>query len=88
MMKDKFSIVTDDDGIVVYDKSDDFDPEEMQVLDEDDELDTEYLLRETACQEAKQAAEHRRQRRVSVGVIVAVAAFIAGVFYINFRNIL
>lgn len=88
MMKDKFSIVTDDDGIVVYDNSDDFDPEEMQVLDEDDELDTDYLLRETARQEARHAEESRRQRYISVGVIATVIIFIAGVFYSNFRNIL
>ena len=88
MMKDKFNIVRDDDGIVVYDESDDIDPEEMQVLDDEDELDTDYLLRETKLQEARQAEEHRMQRYVSAGVIAAVIIFIAGVFYFNFRNIL
>lgn len=76
------------DGIVLYDESDDFDPGEAQILDEDDELDADYLLRETERQEVRQAEECRKQRWISAGVIAAVAAFIAGVCYINFRNIL
>lgn len=88
MMKDKFNIVSDEDGIVIFDESDDFDSEEVQVLDEDDELDTDYLLRAMARQEARQAEEHRKHRWISAGVIMVVAAFITGVCYINFRNIL
>lgn len=83
----KFKII-EEDGIVVCDESDDFDPGEMQVLDEDDELDTYYLLRETQRQEVLQTEERRKQRWISAGVIVAVATFISIVCYINFRNIL
>ena len=84
---EKFKII-EEDGIVVYDESDDFVPGEEQILDEEDELDTDYLMRETARQEARQAEENRKQRWISAGVIVAVATFISIVCYINFRNIL
>lgn len=87
MNTEKFKII-EKDGIVVYDQNDDFDPEETQILNEEDELDTDYLLRETARQEVRQAEERRRQRYISAGVIAAVVAFVAGVCYINFRNIL
>lgn len=87
MNTDKFKTI-EKDGIVVYDESDDFVPGEEQILDEEDELDTDYLLQETARQEARHAEERRRQMYVSVGVIAAVIIFIAGVFYFNFRNIL
>lgn len=78
----------DEDGMVVYDESDDFVPGETQILDEEDELDTDYLLRETARQEVRHAVERRRQRYISAGVIAAVIIFIAGVFYFIFRSIL
>lgn len=86
-MSNKFKTI-EEDGIVVYDESDDFVPGETQILDEDDEFDTDYLLRETARQEARHAEESRRQRYISVGVIAAVIIFITGVIYFNFRNIL
>lgn len=80
--------IIEEDGIVVYDESDDFVPCETVMLNDESELDIDYLLSETARQETIQAHERRRQRWVSVGVIMAVVAFIAGVCYINFRNIL
>ena len=87
MNADKFKII-EEEGVVIYDESDDFDPEESQILDEEDELDTDYLLRETQRQEARRAEERRRQRCVTVGVIAAVITFIAIMCYINFRNVL
>ena len=78
----------EEDGVVVYDESDDFVPGETQILDEEDELDTNYLQRETARQEVLQTEERRRHRYISVGVIAAVVAFIAGVCYIKFRSVL
>lgn len=80
--------IIEEDGIVIYDESDDFVPGETKKLIDEDQLDTDYLLRETARQEIKQAEERRKQRWISTGVIMAVVAFIAGVCYINFRNIL
>lgn len=87
MTSDKFKII-EEDSIVVYDQSDDFVPGETRILDEEDDLDTDYLLRETARQEVRHAEESRRQRYISVGVIAAVIIFITGVIYFNFRNIL
>lgn len=81
-------MVSDEDGIVIYDESDDFDPGEARILDEDDELDIEYLQRETARQEARQAIERRTQRWISVAVILTSVSFIAAVSYITFRGIL
>lgn len=88
MRTDQSKVVRDEEGIVIFDRSDDFDPGEVQILNEDDELDTDYLLRETARQEAQQEKERKTQGWVSAGVIAAVVAFIAGVCYINFRNVL
>lgn len=88
MRTDQSKVVRDEEGIVIFDRSDDFDPGEVQILNEDDELDTDYLLRETARQEAQQEKERKTQCWVSAGVIAAVVAFIAGVCYINFRNVL
>lgn len=88
MVKEKFEVVEDKDGIVIYDESDDYDPGEEQIIDEDDELDIDYILREAKRQEAQAAEEKRKQRWVSAGVIVAVVAFIAGICYWQFKNIL
>lgn len=88
MRTDHSKVVRDEEGIVIFDRSDDFDPGEVQILNEDDELDTDYLLRETARQEAQQEKERKTRGWVSAGVIAAVVAFIAGVCYINFRNVL
>lgn len=86
-MSNKFKTI-EEDSIIVYDESDDFDPEETQILDEEDELDTDYLLRETARQEARHADERRRQSYISAGVIAAVIIFIGAVCLIGLRNIL
>lgn len=76
------------DGIVIFDGSDDFVPGEAQILNEDDELDVDYLLRETARQEEQEAEEKGKQRWISVAVITVVVSFIVAVSYINFRGIL
>lgn len=88
MKKEKYSIIRDEEDLVIFDESDDFVPGELEVLNEEDELDVDYLLRKTAHQEEQAIREKRIQRWVSVGVITAVVAFIAGACYINFRNIL
>lgn len=87
MKTERFKTI-EEDGIVIFDESDDLVPGEAQILDEDDELDVEYLLRETARQEEQEAEEKRKHRWVSAGVIAVMVIFIAGVCYFNFRNIL
>lgn len=87
MKTEKFKTI-EEDGIVIFDESDDFVPGETQILDEDDELDVDYLLRETARQEEQEAEEKGKQRWVSAAVIAGVVTFIAVVSYINFKGIL
>lgn len=87
MRKTEYKII-EEDGLIIYDESDDLDLGEMHILDDFDELDIEYLLRETARQEAQQAKERRTQRWISTAVILSVVSFIAIVSYINLRGIL
>ncbi len=87
MEKKRYRIIEEEDGVVIYDESDDYVPEE-NILDEDDELDTDYILRDAKRQEEQEAKEKRQQRLVSSGVIAAVVAFIAIISYINFKGIL
>ena len=88
MGKDKFKVVEDEEGIVIYDESDDYDPGEEQIIDDDDELDYDYIRRYEKMQENQQTEEKRQQRWVSIGVIVSVIAFIIGTCYYNFKGIL
>lgn len=88
MAREEFTIIEDKDGIVIYDESDDYVPEENQIVDDDDELDMEYILEYEKQDAAREAAENKKQRRVSTGVIVGVILFITAVCYINFKNIL
>ncbi len=87
MEKDRFKIVEDEDGVIIYDESDDYVPGEEEILDEDNELDTEYILREAKRQEVREAEEKHRQKWISAGVVIAVVAFIAGICFINFKGI-
>lgn len=87
MTEDQFKIVEDENGIVIYDESDDYVPED-EILDEDDELDTDYILREAKRQVEQETKEKHLQRWISAGVILAVVSFIAGVCYLNFKDIL
>ena len=84
MGRENFTIIEDEDGIVIYDESDDYVPKESQMVDDGDELDMEYLLKH----EKQQAAESQKQRWISAGVIAGVILFITVVCYINFKNIL
>lgn len=88
MAREEFTIIEDKDGIVIYDESDDYVPEENQIVDDDDELDMEYILEYEKLHTARVAAENKKQRWVSTGVIVGVILFITAVCYINFKNIL
>ena len=86
MKNGQFNVIEDEDGIILYDESDDYLPREAE--DNDDELDIEYLIEEQKRQDALKTAEDRKQRRVSFGVIAGVILFIAVVFYFNFKKIL
>lgn len=88
MTRKDFTIIENEDGIVIYDESDDYVPEENQIVDDDDELDMEYILEYEKQQAAQVSDENKRQRRISAGVIAGVILFITTVCYINFINII
>lgn len=87
MNKEGFRIVEDEDGIVIYDQSDDFVPGEEGILDDDD-LDMDYIREYEKRQAEKKTAESHQQKWVSAGVIAAVILFIMLVSYINFKDVL
>ena len=79
-------MIEDEDGIILYDESDDYLPRESE--ENDYELDIDYLIEEQKRQDARNADEGRKHRRVGLGVIAGVILYIAAVCYINFKNIL
>ena len=84
-MKDyEFHVIEDEDGIVIFDESDDYFPGEGRIFDGDDELDMYYILEYEKRQEARKAADQRHQRWISAGVIAGVILYIALVTYIAF----
>lgn len=87
MNKEDFRIVEEEDGIVIYDESDDFVPGEDYIIGDDD-LDMDYIREYEKRQAKKKGADMRQQRWVSVGVIAGVIIFIVTVSYINFKGIL
>lgn len=100
-MKDKFDVI-EEDGIVIYDDSDDYDsgedgetpsdePEEgcgFRLMTNEEIFTDEYMHEYARKMDDKIAKEKRQQRLISVGVIVTVVLFIGLVVYINFRNIM
>lgn len=88
MTREDFTIIEDENGIVIYDESDDYVPEENQIVDDNDELDMEYILEYERQQAAQVADENKMQRWISAGVIAGVILFITAVCYINFINII
>ncbi len=92
---DKFDIV-EEDGVVIYDESDDYDPGEDEDIEggefrllSNEEIFTDEYMQEYARKMDTQIAKDKRiDLLVSVGVIVTVIGFIALVFYIGFKDIL
>lgn len=93
-MDKKYDII-EENGVVVYDESDDYDPGQDEINDNEfhlmanEEIFTdEYMRNYSERMDAKIARNRRNDRLMSVGVIIAVIVFILTVIYINFRNIL
>lgn len=93
-MKRKYDIV-EENGVVVYDGSDDYDPGQDEINDNEFNLMTneeiftdEYMQKYSERMDAKIARNRRNDRLMSVGVIIAVIVFILTVIFLNFRNIL
>lgn len=81
-MKHNFKKI-EEDGITIYDESDDFFSGEEHILEVDDEIDIEYFERAWNEQQEREAAEARSQRWVSVSVIVGIILYIIAVCYIT-----
>lgn len=80
--------IVEEDGIVIFDASDDYAPGEQQIINDDDELDIDYLIKQTRIQEARKRKDQRRQLLVSVILIATVIAYIGIVCYMNFKDII
>lgn len=80
--------IVEEDAIVIFDASDDYDPGEQQIINDDDELDIDYLIKQTCIQEARKRKDQRRQLLVSVILIATVIAYIGIVCYMNFKDII
>lgn len=94
-MKKKFDVI-EEDGVVIYDESDDYDAGEDEVTETDkfrlktnEEIFTdEYMLDYAEKMDAKIAREKRMDHIISASVIIGIVLYIALVVYINFRRIL
>lgn len=94
MKKNKFDIVEDDD-VVIYDESDDYDPGEdsaetgeFRLMTNEEIFTDEYMQDYAAKMDAKIAREKRNDRLISIAVIIGIILFVAAVVYINFKQIL
>ena len=96
-MKNQFDVI-EEDGVVIYDESDDYDPGECEttqsesdgfrLLTNEEIFTDEYMQNYAKKMDAQIDREKRIQRLISVGVIVAVILFVGLISYINFKNIL
>lgn len=84
MGKNDFEIV-EEDGIVIYDQSDDYDPGEDEdiktedgfILPDNEEIFTDEYMQDFAQKmDAKIAREKRTQRLVSICVVIGIIAYI------------
>lgn len=95
-MKEREFEIIEEDGVVICDESDDYDPgedEEIQTepggfrLMSNEEIFTDEYMRNYAKKmDEKIAREKCNQRLISVGVIVAIILYIALITYINFKK--
>lgn len=96
-MKVKLEVI-EEDGIVIYDESDDYDPgedegiqsesESFRLMTNEEIFTDEYMQENARKMDEKIAKEKRQQRLISVGVIVTVVLYIGLVVCINFRKIM
>lgn len=97
MSRKDFNII-EEDGVIIYDESDDYDPGENDIehsqcgefhLMTNEEIFTDEYMQEYAERmNAKIRRERRVQRLISIGVIIGVSLYIALLSYIYFRRII
>lgn len=80
MSERKFETI-EDEGIIVYDESDDFAPEEddaseFHLITNEEIFTEEYIQDYSAKMDAKIAKEKRNQRLISVGVVLSIILYI------------
>lgn len=82
-MKKEFDVIRDEDGIIIYDESDDYSDDDLTdengfILKSNEEIFTdEYMLDYAEKMDAKIAHEKKIQRWISVGVIVGCIMLVA-----------
>lgn len=88
-MHDKSFTIVEEDGIVIYDESDDYDPAEDNIsessLKTNEEIFTEeYMMKFSQEMDYKIVREKRNQRLVSISVIFTIILYISLLTYIFF----
>ncbi len=92
MAKEKFEIIEEND-VVVYDESDDYDPgeddgsEEFHLMSNEEIFTEEYMREYSVKMDSKIKREKRNDRLISVGVVAGVIVFIAAITYLNFKDL-
>lgn len=85
MKRHKQFLVEEEDGVVIYDESDDYDPGEdeeikteggFQLPDNEEIFTDEYMQDFSKKMDTKIALEKRTQRLISVCVIIGIIAYI------------
>lgn len=95
-MKEREFEIIEEDGVVIYDESDDYDPGEdeeihaepggFRLMSNEEIFTDEYMRNYAKKMDEKIAREKRSQCLISVGVIVAIILYIALITYINFKK--
>ena len=96
-MKNQFDVI-EEDGVVIYDEGDDYDPGQdeatqteeggFRLMTNEEIFTDEYMQNYAKTMDEQIEREKRMQRLISVGVIVTIILFIGLITYINFKNIL
>lgn len=82
-MEEKHFKIIEEDGLVIFDGSDDYVPEE-EIIDDKDELDIEYLLRASMLQGETKSSEKGNDFMVSCGVVLVTVLYVAALCLIYF----
>ena len=94
MANRKFEIVEDEEGVVIYDESDDYDPGEdeteegFRLMTNEEIFTDEYMQEYARRMDAKIAVEKRNDRLVSAAVILGTILVVSLITIICFNRVL